>query len=82
MSEDSYSLRTGDMVRYDIDGFTCEYGIVVDGNPHFVFVRYFGDLNTKATRLEDLELVLDRENLIETAEYAARLMTGEEEGLL
>jgi hypothetical protein len=38
---------------------TREEGVITSFNNHFVFVRYGSDINSKATRREDLEWMYD-----------------------
>ena len=69
-----YAPVVGDLVRYCRTGCFAAYGIVSSASSRFVFVRYVGDPNAKATLPEDLELVLGGFALGRAAELAAQLM--------
>lgn len=48
----------GRMVEYIIEGHSTEEGVISSWNENFVFVRYKGDMGSKATRPEDLSFSL------------------------
>lgn len=58
MTIDEAREHIGDGVVIDVIGFMPEDGIITGTSDRFVFVRYSGEVHAKATRPEDLTLLM------------------------